>query len=201
MAPRKSILTSFVAFADDNVGIDGCSAITFFDIDTDIGGMAWNNFSGVLSDDAKEKSAESPRTLSKSLKKWEVDDEESWLTPECVAGGGRVAEVVTVVAVGGFSISGWLRLTGDRLRMGWWSVKVTLVLVSMSAWIVSWSIRPPPLLFMVKDIRSSGIDGFDDFSTHVARDSSPEMAVVRGLGELGMLWYCLFIESIMEQSG
>ena len=74
-APRKSIRTSFVALVDGLDDIDGGCTITFFDID--IGGMAWNNFSGVLSDDANEKSAESPRTLSKSLKKWEVDEDES----------------------------------------------------------------------------------------------------------------------------
>jgi hypothetical protein len=74
MAPRKSILTSLDA--DD---VD-CSTFTFLDIvmDIDNGGIAWNSFSGVLSDDAKEKSAESPRTLSRSLKKCDVDDDESY---------------------------------------------------------------------------------------------------------------------------
>ena len=108
-----------VVVADD----DTCSAFIFFDrgsVDIDNGGIDWNSFSGVvLSDAGNEKSAESPRTLSRSLRKCDVDDEESWLTPECVAAGGIFPEEDDA-AVDDFSTSRVpLLLTGDRLKMGW----------------------------------------------------------------------------------
>jgi hypothetical protein len=89
-----------------------------------------------------------PKCVDKNLfKKFSAETEfrkiDPWLTPEWLAGGGRehTREVgVAAVACGVFPISvSGLALTGDKLRMGWWSVKVTLVLVSMSACIVSWS--------------------------------------------------------------
>ena len=126
MAPRKSMRTGAEETADE---IDAWETECFFPpllwwVIVIIGGMEWNNFSGVLSEDEKEKSAESPRTLSRSLKKCDVDDEESWLTPECVGGGGSEQTMDDVVAgvSGLLSISGKdseIRLTGERLRIGW----------------------------------------------------------------------------------
>ena len=92
---------------------------------------------------------------------------------------------------------------GDRLKIGWWSEKVTFVLVSMSARIVNWSMIPPTLLFMERVIRSSGkVEFVIAFSTHEANDAKADTDVTAwGLGEFGMLWYCLEIGSMMVQSG
>ena len=74
----------------------------------DNGGMDWKSLSGVLSDTENEKSAESPRTLSRSLRKCDVDEEESWLTPDRVTAGGNLPEMVVA---GDFSISREFRFT------------------------------------------------------------------------------------------
>ena len=62
----------------------------------------------------------------------------TWLTPEWVVGGGNEQPMVVFEAglSGRLSMSGRpgglgrLRFAGDKLRMGWCSVNVTLVLVS-----------------------------------------------------------------------